>query len=119
LIDPDAAWLRLTYTASGNPLDYRVGLVANNRLMAAAGGGFCAHWRARMADRRGAWLSSTCRPAANISEAAKLMGSPNRHAKRAANTTGSFVVSPLRFEQTRQRRKVSVAVARSRPSPVR
>ena len=28
LIDPDAAWLRLTYTASGNPLDYRVGLVA-------------------------------------------------------------------------------------------
>ena len=27
LIDPDAAWLRLTYTASGNPMDYRVRLV--------------------------------------------------------------------------------------------
>ena len=27
LIDPDAAWLKLTYTASGNPMDYRVPLV--------------------------------------------------------------------------------------------
>ena len=27
LIDPDAAWLRLTYTASGTPVDYRVRLV--------------------------------------------------------------------------------------------
>ena len=27
LIDADAAWLRLTYTASGNPMDYRVRLV--------------------------------------------------------------------------------------------
>ena len=27
LVDPDAAWLRLTYTASGNPMDYRVRLV--------------------------------------------------------------------------------------------
>ena len=28
MIDPDAAWLRLTYTASGPAIDYRVGLVA-------------------------------------------------------------------------------------------
>ena len=28
LIDPDAAWLRLTYKASGTAMDYRVGLVA-------------------------------------------------------------------------------------------
>ena len=28
MINPHAAWLRLTYTASGNPVDYRVGLVA-------------------------------------------------------------------------------------------
>ena len=27
MIDPDAAWLQLTYTASGNPMDYRVRLV--------------------------------------------------------------------------------------------
>jgi hypothetical protein len=27
LVDPDAAWLRLTYTARGNPMDYRVRLV--------------------------------------------------------------------------------------------
>jgi hypothetical protein len=27
LTDPDAAWLRLTYTTSGNPMDYRVRLV--------------------------------------------------------------------------------------------
>lgn len=27
LIDPEAAWLRLTYTANGNPMDYRVRLV--------------------------------------------------------------------------------------------
>ena len=27
LVDPDAAWLRLTYTASGTPMDYRVRLV--------------------------------------------------------------------------------------------
>ena len=27
LVDPNAAWLRLTYTASGNPMDYRVQLV--------------------------------------------------------------------------------------------
>lgn len=27
LIDPDAAWLKLTYTASGNPMDYSVQLV--------------------------------------------------------------------------------------------
>jgi hypothetical protein len=27
LVDPDAAWLRLTYTASGTPMDYRIRLV--------------------------------------------------------------------------------------------
>ena len=27
LIDPDAAWLKLTYTASGTPMDYQVRLV--------------------------------------------------------------------------------------------
>ena len=27
LINPNAAWLRLTYTATGNPMDYRVRLV--------------------------------------------------------------------------------------------
>ena len=27
MIDPEAVWLRLTYTASGNPMDYRVPLV--------------------------------------------------------------------------------------------
>ena len=27
LVDAEAAWLRLTYTASGNPMDYRVRLV--------------------------------------------------------------------------------------------
>ena len=27
MIDPEAAWLKLTYTASGNPMDYRVRLV--------------------------------------------------------------------------------------------
>ena len=27
MIDAEAVWLRLTYTASGNPMDYRVGLV--------------------------------------------------------------------------------------------
>jgi hypothetical protein len=45
LIDPDAAWLRLTHTASGNPLDYRVGLVATQPTYGGRGG-FCAHWRA-------------------------------------------------------------------------
>ena len=43
--------------------------------MAAAGGGFYARWRARMADRPAAQRNSTCRPAANISEAVRPMGS--------------------------------------------
>jgi hypothetical protein len=42
--------------------------------MAAAGGGFCAHWRARMADRRGAWDNlSFIECAHHLAKLAKLL----------------------------------------------
>jgi hypothetical protein len=48
LIDPNAAWVRLTYTVNGTPMDYRVRLVTTQPTMAAAAGGFCVRWSARM-----------------------------------------------------------------------
>ena len=47
LIDPDAAWVRLTYTVDGRRWITEFRLVTSQR-MAGAGIGFCARCRAKM-----------------------------------------------------------------------
>ena len=90
LVDAEAAWLRLTYTASGNPMDYRVRLVTTEPTY-----GGCRWWflcpLARQdggPPRRVAKLYLP--PAGGISEAAKRTSSPKRRARRAGNSTGSI-----------------------------
>jgi hypothetical protein len=115
LVDPDAAWLRLTYAVNGTPMDYRVRLVTTQPTY-----GGCRWWflcplaRADGGPPRRV-ASSTCRPAGNISEADRLMVSPTPHARRATNMMGSFVVLPLRFEQTRRAGCAQAALRTAHP----
>ena len=102
LIDPDAAWLRLTYTASGNPMDYRVRLVTTQPTYGGRRWWFLCPLARKDGGppRRAAKLYLP--PAGGISEAVKPTGSPTGHARRAGSSTDCFVCSRRIWGRTRR-----------------
>ena len=112
LIDAEAAWLKLTYSASGIPMHYRVRLVTTEPTY-----GGRRWWFMLPAGIHGRWPASARREALSAAggrylEAARPTSSPTRHAKTAGNLTGSIGGWPRTWARTRHLSGIRLALKR-------